>query len=110
MAGKSPRLITPKTIATAVKAQGIDTPYWTRVVGNRLEIQPLGGQVIVIPFGPSAKRPGVGNDRPKGLLTAAELRAMKRDELRALAREKEIEGAGTMLKAELVNALYEAKS
>lgn len=88
--GKSPRLITPKAIATAVKAQGIDTPYWTRVVGNRLEIRPVGGQLIEIPFGPY--------DR------------MKRDDLRAMAREKEIAGAGTMLKAELVKALYEAKA
>jgi hypothetical protein len=99
---KSPSLITPKAIALAVKSQGIDTPYWTRVVGNRLEIQPLGGQVIQIPFGPY--------DRPHGILTGAELRAMKRDDLRAMAREKEIDGAGTMLKAELVNALYEAKA
>lgn len=99
---KSPRLITPKAIAKAVKAQGITTPYWTRVVGNRLEIQPVGGLLIEIPFGPY--------ERPQGILTGAELRAMKRDDLRTMAREKEIEGATTMLKAELVNALYEAKA
>lgn len=97
---KSPRLITPKAIALAVKQQGIDTPYWTRVVGNRLEIRPLGGQVITIPFGPY--------DRPKTLVSRADFNTMKRDELRALAREMNIDGAGTMLKAELVNAIVEA--
>lgn len=100
--GKSPRLITPKGIALAVKNQGINTPYWTRVLGDRLEIYPVGGLMIEIPFGPY--------DRPQGLHSGAELRAMKRDDLRAMAREKEIEGAGTMLKAELVNALSEAKA
>jgi len=100
MAGKSPRLITPKAIALAVKQQGITTPYWTRVVGNRLEIQPLGGLVIQIPFGPY--------DRPETHVTAADFNRMKRDELRALAREMNIDGASTMLKAELVTAIVEA--
>jgi len=98
--GKSPRLITPKAIATAVKAQGINTPYWTRVVGNRLEIQPVGGQVIEIPFGPY--------DRPETPVSAADFSRMKRDQLRALAQEMGIDGAGSMLKADLVAAIVEA--
>lgn len=98
--GKTPSVITPKAIALAVKAQGINTPYWSRVVGNRLEIQPLGGQVIEIPFGP--------HDRPEPLIAAADFRRMKRDELRALAKTLDIEGSASMLKDQLVDAIMEA--
>ena len=99
---KSPRLITPKAIAKAVKAQGITTPYWTRVVGNRLEIQPVGGLLIEIPFGPY--------DRPETPVSAADFHRMKRDELRALALEMDIDGASNMLKAELVDAIVVTSS
>jgi hypothetical protein len=109
--------ISKKAIQEAVKASGINTPYWTRVVGDRLEIQPLGGKVLVFygsrpqpgdppPFTESLPAP----DQPTITLTPAELRAMKRDDLRAMAREKEIDGAGTMLKAELVNAICAAEA
>ncbi len=98
--GKRPNPISPKAIRTAVQAAGITTPYWSRVVGNRLEISLLGGQVIELPFGPY--------DRPQTHHTPGDLRQMKRDELRALAREMEIDGAGSMLKAQLVDAIMEA--
>ena len=100
------RPISGTDIAEAVRASGINTPYWTRVVGNRLEIQPLGGQVIV--FDAQPPLPPHAGHQSETLLTAGDLPLMKRDELRDLAKEMGIEGSASMRKQQLVDAVLKA--
>ena len=97
-----------RAIHQAVHAAGINTPYWCRVVGDRLEIQPLGGKVITFPYPLPAQPVPTSQITVTGDLSAAkrpELGVMKRDELRALARKLQIAGQGSMTKAQLIEAI-----
>jgi hypothetical protein len=94
----------PKAVRAAAKAAGINTPYWFRVVGNRLEVQPLGGTVINFPF-PLKVAPAPIPD----ITVTGDVSTMKRDELRDLARTMQIKRAGSMTKAQLVQAIGAAQ-